>query len=97
MELVQVRITSTVITQHYGTLMPGTILRTNAAYAKHLVEEASAAKYLIKIDFQNVDSPTEPEPEAAKPPKRKKAAEADAIAEDPPAQPADEAKTEQLQ
>lgn len=46
MELVQVRITSTVITQHYGTLMPGTILRTSAAYAKHLVEEACAAKYL---------------------------------------------------
>lgn len=46
MELVQVRITSTVITQHYGTLMPGTILRTSAAYAKHLVEDASAAKYI---------------------------------------------------
>ena len=46
MELVEVKITSTVITQHYGTLMPGTILRTNAAYAKHLVEEAFAASYL---------------------------------------------------
>ena len=46
MELVQVRITSTVVTQQYGTLMPGTILRTNAAYAKHLVEEAFAASYL---------------------------------------------------
>jgi len=46
MELVQVRITSTVITQHYGTIMPGTILRTSAAYAKHLVEDASAAQYI---------------------------------------------------
>ncbi len=46
MELVQVRITSTVVTQQYGTLMPGTILRTSAAYAKHLVEDASAAKYI---------------------------------------------------
>lgn len=46
MEQVQIRITSTVITAPYGTLMPGTILRTSPAYAKHLVEEASAAKYL---------------------------------------------------
>ncbi len=46
METVQVRITSTVVTAPYGTLMPGTILRTSPAYAKHLVEEASAAKYL---------------------------------------------------
>ena len=54
MESVQVRITSTVITAPYGTLMPGTILRTSPAYAKHLVEEASAARYL--------DAATENEP-----------------------------------
>jgi len=46
MESVQVRITSTVITAPYGTLMPGTILRTSHAYAKHLVEEAFAASYI---------------------------------------------------
>ncbi len=46
MQLVEVKITSTVVTAPYGTLMPGTILRTSAAYAKHLVEEASAAKYI---------------------------------------------------
>lgn len=46
MESVQVRITSTVVTAPYGTLMPGTILRTSAAYAKHLVEEAFAASYI---------------------------------------------------
>jgi hypothetical protein len=46
MQLVEVKITSTVVTAPYGTLTSGTILRTSAAYAKHLVEEASAAKYI---------------------------------------------------
>ena len=46
MESVQVRITSTVVTAPYGTLMPGTILRTSPAYAKHLVEDAFAASYI---------------------------------------------------
>ena len=46
MEQVQIRITSTVVTAPYGTLMPGTILRTSTAYAKHLVEDAFAAIYL---------------------------------------------------
>ena len=49
MEIVQIRITSTVVTAPYGTLMPGTILRTSPSYAKHLVEEASAAKYLESL------------------------------------------------
>ena len=43
---VEVKITSTVVTAPYGTLMPGTILRTSAAYARHLVEDACAAKYI---------------------------------------------------
>ena len=46
MQLVEVKITSTVVTAPYGTLMPGTILRTSTAYAKHLVEDAFAAIYL---------------------------------------------------
>ena len=46
MQLVEVKITSTVVTAPYGTLMPGTILRTSPAYAKHLVEEAFAASYI---------------------------------------------------
>jgi len=46
MQLVEVKITSTVVTAPYGTLMPGTILRTSPDYAKHLVEEAFAAIYL---------------------------------------------------
>ena len=46
MQLVEVKITSTVVTAPYGTLTSGTILRTIPAYAKHLVEEAFAASYL---------------------------------------------------
>ena len=46
MQLVEVKITSTVVTAPYGTLMPGTILRTSPAYARHLVEEAFAASYI---------------------------------------------------
>ena len=46
MQLVEVKITSTVVTAPYGTLTSGTILRTSPAYAKHLVEEAFAAIYL---------------------------------------------------
>ena len=48
MQLVEVKITSTVVTAPYGALMPGTILRTSPAYAKHLVEEAFAAKYMAE-------------------------------------------------
>ena len=46
MQLVEVKITSTVVTAPYGTLTSGTILRTSPAYAKHLVEEAFAASYI---------------------------------------------------
>ena len=46
MEQVQVKITGMAITQRYGTLSTGTILRTDAAFAKHLVEDCNAAEYL---------------------------------------------------
>lgn len=42
---VEVEITGLVVTSQYGTLSTGTVLRTNAAFAKHLVEDCSAAKY----------------------------------------------------
>lgn len=44
MEQVQVKIRGTVSTQRYGTLMSGDILRTDAAYAKFLVEECMAGE-----------------------------------------------------
>lgn len=45
MEQVEVEIIGMVITQRYGTLNTGDILRTDAAFAKHLVEDAQGARY----------------------------------------------------
>ena len=64
MEIVQIRITSPVVTAPYGALMPGTILRTSPAYARHLVEEVFAAKYMAE--------PAEDQDAAAPAPKRTK-------------------------
>lgn len=47
-DLVQVKIKGIVTTSKYGTLSSGDILRTDAAFAKHLVEECGAADYLTK-------------------------------------------------
>lgn len=62
MELVEVKILTMVITSRYGTLDRGDILRTDAAYAKHLIEECHAAEYAQKHPAI--------EPEAADKPKR---------------------------
>lgn len=45
MELIEVEITGQAITSRYGTLNTGDILRTDAAFARHLVEDCIAAKY----------------------------------------------------
>lgn len=45
MELVEVEIIGQAITARYGTLNTGDVLRTDAAFAKHLVEDCAAAKY----------------------------------------------------
>ena len=44
--MILVRIKGIVTTAQYGTLSEGTLLRTNEAFAKHLVEEAFAAEYV---------------------------------------------------
>lgn len=46
MNLVQVKIRGTVITARYGTLVSGDVLRTDAEYARHLVEDCSAGEYI---------------------------------------------------
>lgn len=46
MELVEVEILTQTITQQYGVLSQGDILRTDAAFARHLVKDAFAAKYV---------------------------------------------------
>lgn len=75
-ELVQVRIKGTVVTQRYGTLSSGDVLRTDAEFAKHLVEDCSAAEYLDKVSAPKAveAEPTEQaeQPQAAKPSKGKK-------------------------
>ncbi len=45
MEQVEVEILGQVTTNRYGTLSTGQILRTDADFAKHLVDDCSAAKY----------------------------------------------------
>lgn len=46
MELVEVEIITTAITNRYGTLSTGTRLKTDAGYAEHLVKDCGAAKYV---------------------------------------------------
>lgn len=48
-ELVQVKIKGIVSTVKYGTLESGDILRTDAAFAKHLVEDCFAAEYCCTL------------------------------------------------
>lgn len=46
MELVRLKITATVITARYGALSPGDMLNTDLAFAKHLVDDCKAAKFV---------------------------------------------------
>ena len=45
MEQIEVEILGQVITHQYGVLNTGDVLRTDAAFAKHLVDDCGAAKY----------------------------------------------------
>ena len=46
MDIVQVRITGLISTTRYGNLSTGDMLRTDAAFARHLVEDCAAAEYI---------------------------------------------------
>lgn len=46
MELIRLKITATVITARYGALSPGDMLNTDLAFAKHLVDDCKAAKFV---------------------------------------------------
>ncbi|MDQ0040823.1 HeH/LEM domain-containing protein [Variovorax boronicumulans] len=50
MELVEVEILTQTITQRYGVLSQGDILRTDAAFARHLVKESFSGKYVNPKD-----------------------------------------------
>ena len=45
MQTIEVEILTQTITQQYGVLSQGDILRTSPEFAAHLVNEAKAAKY----------------------------------------------------
>ena len=53
MNLVEIRITATVVTARYGTLSHGDTLRTDTAFARHLVEDCAAAKYTTRAPMQH--------------------------------------------
>ncbi|MBY0474211.1 MAG: hypothetical protein K2Q13_04005 [Nitrosomonas sp.] len=46
MELVRLEITGTVITARYGALSPGDKLNTDLEFARHLVDECKAARFI---------------------------------------------------
>lgn len=61
--MVEVEIIGQVITAQFGTLNTGDILRTSEEFAKHLVEDCRAAKYLTSEDNealseQDFDAPS---------------------------------------
>ncbi len=66
MEQVEVEILAQVITATHGTLQQGAILRTDAAFAKHLVDDCGAAKY-VKAKTAPAKAEPKPAPAASKP------------------------------
>jgi hypothetical protein len=69
-EQIQIRVTGMAMTARYGTLSAGTILRTDAAFAKHLVEECKAAEY-IEAPAEAVAAPAAVKSAAVRKPKAK--------------------------
>lgn len=57
-DLVAVRITGQAITNRYGTLSAGDVLRTDAAFAKHLVVDCGVAEYAKSTVEANPDAPS---------------------------------------
>lgn len=89
MEQVEVEILGQVITAQHGTLSTGHILRTSAAFAKHLVEDCAAAKYRTAQSAPKVKpAKAPPKAEKVKEPE-KKPEEAAAGEAEAPAQAAD--------
>lgn len=60
-EQVRVKIKGIVVTSRYGTLSSGQIVRTDAEYARHLVEQCHAGEYLdvVKQEGHSVDDKSE--------------------------------------
>lgn len=86
-DIVEIEITSTAITARYGTLPAGTILRTDKAFATHLVDDCKAAKWPAAKSTSQVVEPQLARPAAPEPAADVPAPEAPA-AEPAPAAPA---------
>lgn len=72
MTLVSLKIRGTVVTSRYGVLSSGDVLRTDAEYARHLVEECKAAEYATGKPAEAEESaPAQPAHPQAKPRKAK--------------------------
>lgn len=66
MEQVEVEILSQTITSQYGVLSAGHILRTDAAFAAHLVDDCMAAKYTKAKPQAEPSAPAAPAPTKSK-------------------------------
>lgn len=89
MEQVEVVIKGMVITARYGTLSTGDVLRTDAEFAKHLVEDCQAADY--KVIEEKPEVKVEPKKE---PKPRKKADPVPPVVTEPDVVTEPEVKTE---
>jgi hypothetical protein len=87
MQLVQVKIKGVVSTSRYGTLQDGDILRTDAAFAQHLVDECGAGEIIGPVD---ADQQPAPPAAVARAPRKKKAAAPAAAGAAAPADQADQ-------
>lgn len=83
MSQVEVEITGMAITARYGTLQSGTVLRTDEAFAKHLVDDCGAAKYVTAKAAKMVINiaPRAPEPKRPATPRKKAATAPDEAGE----------------
>lgn len=66
--MVDVEIIGMVVTHQYGTLNTGDVLRTDEAFAKHLVEDCAAAKYRVcaPVDADAATTPPAKQPRTKK-------------------------------
>jgi hypothetical protein len=71
MNLVSLKIRGTVVTSRYGVLSSGDVLRTDAEYARHLVDECKAAEYAEATPAEAEAAPAQPAQPQAKPRKSK--------------------------
>ena len=74
--MTEVEILGIVVTHQYGTLNTGDVLRTDPAFARHLVEDCGAAKYRTQPEAAGAeiaaDTVADAAPSLAKPARKPK-------------------------